>query len=221
MVIVRADQTRRAFGRTRFLASILRRWNLQAIIFRAACAAIAMWLASAAAAQDIEAGQKKAEVCTACHGVNGNSQVPQFPILAGQTARYIYLQLKDFQEGRRTEAAMEPFYKNLTREDMLDLAAFFSAQKPISNTFAAEAARIARGQAKAEETLCTMCHLGGFKGQNEIPRVAGQHPAYVIKQMQDFKHGRRTNDAGNMSSVAKTLSDDDIEDLAHYLSNLD
>jgi cytochrome c553 len=66
-----------------------------------------------------------------------------------------------------------------------------------------------------------MCHLGGFVGQNEIPKVAGQHPEYIRKQLADFKARRRTNDAGNMTSVAGTLSDDDIESLAHYISNLE
>src|SRR5258706_10995079 len=181
-------RSREILSRHIFFGLTFRRWSLRAIHFRAAGAALVVWLAAAAMAQDIDAGRKKAEVCFACHGVNGNSQIPQFPILAGQTARYIFLQLRDFQEGRRTEPAMEPFYKDLTREDIFDLAAFFSAQKPVSNVFVADPARIARGRAKAEETLCTMCHLGGFKGQNEIPRVAGQHPAYVIKQLQDFKH---------------------------------
>ena len=62
-----------------------------------------------------------------------------------------------------------------------------------------------------------MCHLGGFAGQNEIPRVAGQHYDYIVKQLADFKARKRTNDAGNMTSVASTLSDEDIENLAHYL----
>jgi len=65
-----------------------------------------------------------------------------------------------------------------------------------------------------------MCHLGEFSGQNEVPRAAGQHPAYVIKQLKEFKNGTRTNDAGTMSSVAKTLSDEDIVNLAHYLASL-
>jgi cytochrome c553 len=81
-------------------------------------------------------------------------------------------------------------------------------------------ARAARGKAKADEVLCTMCHLGGFRGQNEIPRVAGQHFEYIVKQLRDFKTYRRTNDAGNMASVSKTLSDEDIIDLAHYLTSL-
>lgn len=185
-------------------------------------AALAMCCAAArpVQAQDVEAGRKKAEACVACHGANGNSTDPAYPILAGQTPRYLYLQLKDFKEGRRTEPLMDPFITNLSREDMFDLAAFFAAQKPPPGAFKADPGRAARGKAKADEVLCTMCHLGGFLGQNEIPRVAGQHYAYIVKQMRDFKARKRTNDAGNMASVSRTLSDRDIEDLAHYLSGL-
>jgi cytochrome c553 len=173
-----------------------------------------------AVAQDVDAGRKKAEVCVACHGPAGNSTVPTFPVLAGQTARYVYLQLKDFKEGRRTEPQMEPFVKDLSRQDMFDLAAYFAAQKPRPNPFKAEPERVARGKKKADETLCTMCHLGGFLGQNEIPRAAGQHYEYTVKQLRDFKTGKRTNDAGNMASVSKTLTEQDIEDLGHYLASL-
>ena len=65
-----------------------------------------------------------------------------------------------------------------------------------------------------------MCHLGGFSGQNDNPRVAGQRFDYVVKQLADFKARRRTNDAGNMTAVSRTLSDSDIEDLAHFLVGL-
>jgi len=184
-------------------------------------AALATCLAGAAPAQDVAAGARKAAVCVACHGPAGNSANPAFPILAGQTARYLYLQLKDFKEGRRVDPQMTPFVVGLSREDMLDLAWYFAAQKPLPVDFKPDAARVAAGREKAREVLCTMCHLGGFKGQNEIPRVAGQHHAYVVKQMQDFKTGRRTNDAGNMARVSKTLSDQDIDDLAQYLAGLD
>ncbi len=170
--------------------------------------------------QDIEAGRKKAEACAACHGPDGNSVVPLFPILAGQTSRYLYLELRDFKEGRRADPQMSPMAAPLTREEMFDLAAFFAAQKPRPTGFKADEARAARGKAKADETLCTMCHLGGFAGQNEIPRVAGQHYEYIVRQLRDFKGRVRTNDAGSMTSVARTLSDQDIEDLGHYLASL-
>jgi cytochrome c553 len=181
----------------------------------------AVCFVTAARAQDAEAGRVKAAVCAACHGADGNSTSPQFPILAGQTARYIYVELRDFKEGRRSDATMSPFAQALSKEDMFDLGAFFAAQRPRATDFKTDPVKVERGRKKAEETLCSMCHLGGLKGQNEIPRVAGQHHDYVVKQLGDFKHGRRTNDAGNMASVSKTLSDQDIDDLAHYLVTLD
>ena len=156
----------------------------------------------------------------ACHGAGGNSTQGQYPILAGQTARYLYLQLVDFKEARRGDPQMQPFAANLSRADMLDLSAYFAAQKPLGTTFKPDPKRAALGEAKAQETLCTMCHLGGFKGQNEIPRVAGQHYDYTVKQLRDFKAKRRTNDAGNMTSVSGSLSDGDIINLGHFLAGL-
>jgi len=68
--------------------------------------------------------------------------------------------------------------------------------------------------------LCSMCHGGDFGGQNEIPREAWQHYDYVKKQLLDFKNKRRTNDAGNMTSVTSTLSDEQIDELAQFVANL-
>ena len=181
---------------------------------------LAVFLPGLCHGQSLEAGKQKALAYVGCHGENGNSTLPQVPILAGQTARYIYLQLVDFKEGRRSEPQMEPFVQPLSRDDMRDLAAFFASQKPRAGNFSVDEAKARRGKSKSEEVLCTMCHLGGFAGQNEIPRVAGQNFEYMVKQLRDFKERKRTNDAGNMTAVARTLSDQDIEDLGHYLVSL-
>lgn len=175
---------------------------------------------SSASAQNVEAGRTKAQACAACHGADGNSSVGMFPTLAGQTWRYIYVQLKDFKEGRRKDPVMSAMAANLERQDMIDIANFYAAQPVKPSTFKADEQKIKLGKAKADETLCVMCHLGGFAGQNEIPRVAGQQYDYIIKQMTDFKARTRTNDAGNMTSVAQTLNETDIENLAHYLTSL-
>ena len=187
---------------------------------RVLLAALVIVSAQAAWGQDVEAGRQKAVTCQACHGPDGNSTIPLYPILAGQTARYLYLQLRDFKEQRRQDPQMSPMAAPLSREDMLDLAAFFAAQKPRPTAFKPDPEKAGRGEKKAAETLCTMCHLKGFMGQNEIPRVAGQWPKYVKKQLEDFKAKRRTNDAGNMTSVAGTLSDQDIDNLAQYITTL-
>ena len=162
----------------------------------------------------------KAGLCMACHGPQGNPVMPLTPALAGQTARYIYLQLRDFQEGRRSNELMSPMAKDLTRDEMRELGAWFAAQKSQPQPFQPDAAKARLGKVKADETLCTMCHLGGFAGQNEIPRVAGQPFDYIVKQLRDFKAKTRTNDAGTMTSVSNTLTEADIENVAHYIAGL-
>jgi cytochrome c553 len=201
-----------------FVAFIFSANSMRVLIWVLLCA-FQVATAVAATPDDLGVGEK-AQVCFACHGVNGNSQNPDYPILAGQSWRYVYVQLKDFKEGRRSDAQMSPIAANLSRDDMIALGNFFAAQKPQGIAFKAESARVETGKKVSDAVLCPMCHLGGFIGQNEIPRVAGQYPQYVKKQLHDFKAKRRTNDAGTMTSVAGTLSDEDIENLSHYIANL-
>ncbi|HXY21454.1 MAG TPA: c-type cytochrome [Burkholderiaceae bacterium] len=169
---------------------------------------------------DAAAGKQKAAVCAACHGTEGNSTNPLWPKLAQQTARYLYLQLRDFKEARRKDPLMSPMAANLSREDMLDLAEYFSSQTEAPSTYKVESAKVAEGKKIADNALCPMCHSGGFSGQNEIPRVAGQHYEYIVKQLKDFRARVRTNDAGNMTAYAHGLTDDQIEALAQYITNL-
>ncbi|MFI4951545.1 MAG: c-type cytochrome [Burkholderiales bacterium] len=171
-------------------------------------------------AAQMAAARDKAQVCFGCHGPDGNSQSSDYPILAGQTWRYIYIELKDFKEGRRSDPQMSPMAANLSQDDMIALGNFFAAQKQLPIKFQADAAKVEAGRKVSDAVLCPMCHLGGFVGQNEIPRVAGQWPQYVKKQLADFKARRRTNDAGNMTSVASSLSEADIENLSQYIGNL-
>jgi len=185
-----------------------------------AAAVLCLGLAGSAWAQDIEAGRAKAQACAACHGADGNAVAGIYPNLAGQTWRYIYIQLKDFKEGRRSNPLMTPMAAPLSRQDMIDIANYYAAQVAKPSTFQADEAKVKLGKAKADETLCSMCHLGGFSGQNEIPKVAGQQYEYIVQQLKDFKARKRTNDAGNMTSVSQTLSDADIENLAHYITSL-
>ncbi|MFO1324728.1 MAG: c-type cytochrome [Burkholderiales bacterium] len=185
-----------------------------------ALAAFALAFPLAVFAQTPPQKPPQAEICDACHGPNGNAVIPMNPSLAGQTWRYIYIELKDFSEGRRTDPVMTPISKVLSREEMIALGNWYAAQKPAVNQFKADSAKVAAGQKVADAVLCPMCHMGGFTGQNEIPRVAGQNYEYVVKQLQDFKAKRRTNDAGNMTSVTHTLSDQDIENLAQYITTL-
>jgi len=185
-----------------------------------ALVALLALIPAGAIAQDAAAGKEKAAVCGACHGADGNSTIPQNPILAGQTSRYIYLQLKDFKEVRRKDPLMSPMAANLSRKDMFDIAAYYAVQKPTNQNSRGDASKATRGKQVADAALCTMCHLGGFSGQNEVPRTAGQHYEYVLKQLKDFKTKTRSNDAGNMTAVLRTIPDADLEALAAYIASL-
>lgn len=183
--------------------------------------ALLLVFSAAAAAQSVEAGRNKAQSCVACHGPDGNSSLAAYPVLAGQPAAYITQQLEDYRNGRRKDGEMTALAAALVQQDVLDLAAYFSAQKPRRTGFDPVPAKAARGSEKVAEKACAMCHLQGFAGQNEIPRVAGQQYSYIVKQLRDYREARRTNDAGNMVPVVQDLSDRDIEDIAHYLADLE
>jgi cytochrome c553 len=181
---------------------------------------LAAALLPATALADAAAGKQKAAVCAACHGIDGNSTNALWPSLAGQTARYLYLQLRDFKEGRRKDPLMSPMAANLSREDMLDLADYFSSQKLAPSGYKADSAKVAEGKKIADNALCPMCHLGGFSGQNEVPVVAGQHYDYIVKQLKDFRDRNRTNDAGSMTAYTRGMTDEQIDALAQYITNL-
>lgn len=77
------------------------------------------------------AGQKKATVCFACHGANGNSTDPQYPRLASQYSGYIVQALKEYKDGQRKNPIMQGFASQLTEQDREDIAAYFHAQPPV------------------------------------------------------------------------------------------
>jgi cytochrome c553 len=83
----------------------------------------------AVAAGDPAAGKEKSAVCQPCHGVDGKSENPQFPRLAGQHPDYLVKAMRDYQSGARKNAIMAPFAAKLSARDMADLAAFFASQE--------------------------------------------------------------------------------------------
>ena len=94
----------------------------------------ALSLASAAtmAAGDAAKGKEKSAVCVACHGVDGNSEIPANPRLAGQHASYLFRALQDYKSGARNNAVMAGFAGALSEEDMEDLAAYFASQSGLA-----------------------------------------------------------------------------------------
>jgi cytochrome c553 len=97
-----------------------------------AAVAVALCAAGTGNAADLEAAKKKvSELCQACHGMDGNSQVPDYPKLAGQNQDYLAKALRDYKSGARKDPTMNGFAGPLTTQDIDNLAAYFSRQPAV------------------------------------------------------------------------------------------
>jgi cytochrome c553 len=94
--------------------------------------AAALLVSGVGYAADLEAAKKKvSEICQACHGMDGNSQVPEYPKLAGQNQDYLAKALRDYKSGARKDPSMNGFAGMLTSQDIDNLAAYFSTQPAV------------------------------------------------------------------------------------------
>jgi cytochrome c553 len=91
--------------------------------------AVAASLPGVVQAADLNAGAAKAkEVCAACHGMDGNSQQPDYPKLGGQWADFLAKALRDYKSGARKNPIMQGFAAGLSRQDIDNLAAYYASQ---------------------------------------------------------------------------------------------
>lgn len=81
-------------------------------------------------AADAAAGKAKSSTCAGCHGLNGVSNNPQYPNLAGQKEVYLIKSIKDYRDGRRKDPMMSSMAAGLSDADIANLAAFYSSIKP-------------------------------------------------------------------------------------------
>ncbi|POZ63124.1 c-type cytochrome [Chromobacterium alticapitis] len=165
-------------------------------------------------------------VCAACHGADGNSVAAANPSLAGQSPQYLYNQLKAFKSGQRKNPTMLGMASTLSDDDMRNVAAYFSEQKPKEREAADKAlmplgAKLYRvGNATSHVPACMACHGPAGKGlPDEFPRLGSQHAAYVAKQLADFKAGAdRKNTI--MADIASRMTDEEMKAVSAYISGL-
>ena len=155
--------------------------------------------------------------CAFCHGDNGATLQPTIPILSGQHFYYLYVQLKDFKSDLRKNNIMGPIASQLEKPQMKLLAKYFSEQDWPDIGYRANSAAEIQGETATGAGQCVQCHLGGYEGDSRIPRLAGQHPEYLIKTMTDFKYKNRLNSAAK-SSLFVSYSEDDIKAMSEYLA---
>ena len=192
------------------------------MLMRAAVIVFAALLLPSDAFANTRAGEKKAQLCLLCHKVaNTRAPLSPMPLLEGQPAPYLYRQTKAFKDGRRTDAAMQTNVANLSDRDMRDIADYLSAQKPVRGVYQIDPAKVAVGKARAQELGCASCHQPTFAGTDQIPRLAGQTPGYLLMQLEAFGAGKRAHGAGDRRAPAIALGEQEIEALAQFLASVD
>ena len=174
---------------------------------------------------DAGAGKSVAAACAACHGKAGMSVNPEWPNLAGQHAGYLVSSLKAFKSGARKNDMMSGMADGLSDADMRNVAAYFS--KTGCRVTGGDKVKALLGKAKVAEAGCAACHnAGGLRGSGAAgisasqtwPNLAGQNAGYLSVALKSFKDDSR--DHAVMSSVAKTLSDSDIDNLSAYFASV-
>lgn len=212
-------------------------------------AVMVMGLAGFAQAKgDAAAGKDKAAACAACHGVDGNSQVPSFPKLAGQNERYLIKQMENIhcgslpaEEQKKTKCmprvvpTMAGQLDSMNEQDLADIAAWYASQ-PVSGgqadpTLAARGEAIYRGGIRDKGVAaCAACHSPTGKGNAPAgyPALGGQHADYIIAQLKAFRAAEdgmpngRSNDGDTkmMRDIAIRLTDGEIDAVANYIAGL-
>jgi len=128
----------------------------------------------APAAGDAERGREIAAACAACHGPDGSSPSPAFPILGGQHAEYLLQALLAYQAGTRADSIMSGAVQTLDRQQLEDVAAYFAAQKglasgPASGPAGSPAASAGGGMTAALSTADAAGSLAGIRAPAPTP----------------------------------------------------
>lgn len=176
------------------------------------------------------AGKSKAMICSACHGETGISANPLWPNLAGQHARYLLEQLRQFKSGnKRPSPIMSPMVASLTEQDMEDLAIYY-AQQPEAAAIKTQPPHTVgeqlfrQGDSLRHIAACIACHGPDGRGnaQAGFPLISHQNADYTVQQLMAFKAKSRQSDPLEiMRTLASKLNPEDMKQVADYIAGLE
>lgn len=169
--------------------------------------------------------------CTACHGKEGRATPDgYFPRIAGKPAGYLYHQLLNFRDGRRSYPQMSYLLEHLTDDYLREIADYFSALDlpyPPPSTAPAPRALLERGQqlvrhgdADRKIPACIQCHGDAMTGvAPSVPGLLGLSRDYVVSQLGAWQTGQRQAQLPDcMARVARQLSVDDVGAVSAWLA---
>lgn len=178
-------------------------------------------------------GQGQPGACFSCHGFDGAAQAAAgFPAIGGQSAEYLHQQLVRYASGDRPNPIMGPIASALSEAQRRDVAIYYAAQPvpPFGSRPQGDPALLqhgailsASGSAESGVQACQNCHgPAGVGIAPSYPRLAGQPEGYLAAQLRAWRSGERPGDPPlhSMASIAKRLTDRDIEAVALYFASV-
>jgi cytochrome c553 len=188
-------------------------------------------MAASIAAQTLKGDPGKAvaiveKSCSACHGQDGHSPVPNFPNLAGHRPEYLLHELQEYRNHHRESEMMGPLAQDLSEADMINLSVYFAGQKPqpVPGT---EPGLMALGKQIYLDGLpdkgvpaCAGCHEEDGAGTSRFPRVAGQHVEYIVDQFNQYATGKRKFGKKVMRTVAERMTEQEVRAVAEYVATM-
>jgi len=165
------------------------------------------------------------DTCAACHGATGEgAHDGTVPAIGGQHFKVIARQLVDFRHARRWDERMTHFanIRHLAdAQDIADVATYISMLTPAGSPNVGQGGLVAQG-AQIYARACASCHGPDAEGSSvrAIPRLAGQHSQYLLKQMRDVLEGRRADYSPEHLLLFNRLHETEFNAVADYLSRL-
>jgi cytochrome c553 len=202
--------------------------SLRAVFASATVLAVAMSAHAQGAKGDVQAGQKKAEMCIGCHGIVGyqNSfpEIHKVPKISGQSGAYIVASLNAYKKGERKHPSMRGIAGSLSEQDMADLGAFYESHASVAapETIKAPSAAVA---ALLDKGACLSCHGANLSKPIDptYPKIGGQHADYLFVALKAYTvEGNavvgRSN--GIMGGIAKQFTPAEMRAMAKYIASV-
>ncbi|MDP3251413.1 MAG: c-type cytochrome [Hydrogenophaga sp.] len=178
---------------------------------------------------DVQAGQKKAEMCIGCHGIQGyqNSfpEIHKVPKISGQSGVYIVSALNAYKKGDRKHPTMRGIAASLSEQDMADLAAFYASH---ADKTAPETPKTASTTAAAlvAKGACASCHGANFSKPIDpsYPKIGGQHADYLFFALKAYTvEGNNVIGRSNgiMAGIAKQYTPAEMREIAKYIASVE
>ena len=162
---------------------------------------------------------ERLKMCGTCHGADGVSLTAGVPSLAGQQKVFLENQLVLIREGLRGTELMQKLMHGVSDKEIVAIAEHYSraTPRPVAEK-KTDATLIERGRQAAQTHRCGVCHLADHRGQNQVPRIAGQREEYLLESMRAFRDKPKPGTDTIMSAALYGVTDQELRALAHFLA---